>query len=80
MKAKELKRVLSIVDDDAEIEFALENEKEELTAVDSIAGRVNTSWYMPERGELATGHSVSQTMLIILADPRQEGGLEPSNA
>jgi|GEM_PF-5760323 len=79
MKVKELKRILAFVDDDAKINFALEDDDEELTDLNPIEGRIQTKWWVPQQGELTSfTDDVDQTMLILLEV--KEPPIEPANA
>lgn len=61
MKASELKRALTFINDDAEIEFVVENDGSAYVA-EPIEATVTTDWEIPKRGELTSfDDNISQT-------------------
>ena len=76
MKAKELKRALTYVSDDADVEFVVSNDGPDYVAV-PVEATVITDWEIPKRGELTSldDDDVSQTMTILLEAVKVKGDL-----
>ena len=67
MKASELKRVLTYIGDNDDVEFHVKNDNGLTHVAHSTHAQITTKWEMPERGELSIiPDDLPRTLTILL--------------